>query len=140
MKTWRASLHATIAGGAAGVVLLTLIAAVHGTHFDGATVFFMVGVALPAALLVAAPVGFIAFPLARLALDRAEAYTAGRLMLVGAVLGFVLPLTAAWRFRSSFVTGGWALTVIFVLAATVAGVISAYAYHRRSEPAAPRTA
>ena len=54
--------------------------------------------------------------------------------MVGGVLGFVLPLTVAWRFRSSFVTGNWALTVIFVVAATAAGVISAVVYHRRTEP------
>ncbi|BBF94248.1 hypothetical protein BLTE_29330 [Blastochloris tepida] len=129
--SWRASLEATVAGGVSGVGLLTLFAAIHGTHFDGATLFFMLGVALPVALVVAAPVGFVILPLARLLLDRIEAYTAGRLVMVGAASGFVLPLMVAWRFRSGFVTGSWILTIIFVLAATAGGAIGALAFHGR---------
>jgi hypothetical protein len=134
MYSWRASLQATIAGAVSGVALLTLIAAWQ-RGFDGETLFFMVGIALPVALLVAAPVGFIVFPAARFVMDKLEAYTASRLMMVGAVMGFVLPLLAAWRLRAHFVvSGSWAVTVIFVVAATVAGAISAFAYHRRTEP------
>ncbi|KAA5601870.1 hypothetical protein [Blastochloris sulfoviridis] len=129
--SWRASLEAVIAGAVSGVGLLTLFAAVHGTHFDGATLFFMLGVALPAALVVAAPVGFVILPLARLVLDKIEAYTAGRLVLVGAATGFVLPLAVAWRFHSGFVTGSWVLMIIFVVAATAGGAIGALAFHRR---------
>lgn len=135
MYSWRASLQATFAGAVSGVVLLTLIAAWQ-RGFDGETLFFMVGIALPVALLVAAPVGFVILPLTRFLLEKLEAYTAGRLMMVGAVLGFVLPLVAAWRFRAHFViSGSWAVTIIFVIAATAAGVISALIYHWRTEPA-----
>jgi hypothetical protein len=131
---WRASLRATVIGAVSGVALLTVIAALHGTHFDGATLFFMIGVALPMALVVAAPVCFVVLPLAKLALEKLEAYTAGRLMAVGGLCGFALPLAVAWRLRSGFVTGGWALTVIFVLAATAGGVICAWSYHRQTAP------
>ena len=62
----------------------------------------MLGVALPVALLVAAPVSFIILPAARLVLDRLEAYTARRLMMVGAAMGFVLPLAAAWLAQAHF--------------------------------------
>ena len=127
--SWRAALAAAVAGAVLAIALLVAFAW-HADRLDGEAVFFMLVLALPSALLIAAPIAFVVFPLATLALDRLAAHTTLRLMLIGAVVGIALPLAVALRFKARFVSESWAVTAIFIVAAMVAGAIGALVYDR----------
>lgn len=127
--SWRAALAATIVGA---IVAITLLAAFawHAGRLDGEAIFFLIVLALPAALFLAAPIAFVVFPLASLALDRLAAHTTLRLMAIGAAVGIALPLAVALKFKARLVSESWAVTAIFIVAAMIAGVVGALIYDR----------
>lgn len=134
---WRASLWAALIAALTGVGLLTAIAAWHAGRLEGETVFFMLAVALPAALAMALPVAFVVLPAVHWFQQRTLRPSLGILTIIGAVAGFVIPLAVAIRFRSRFVVEGWTIAAIYMFASTVAGAICALVYHRAARPRAP---
>ena len=127
--SWRAALAATVVGAIVAIALLAAFTWNAG-RLDGEALFFLLGLALPAALVIAAPIAFIVFPLASLALDRLAAHTTLRLMAIGAVVGLALPLAVALKFKARLVSESWAVTTIFIIAALIAGAVGALVYDR----------